>query len=51
MKKKIAGFHVLGLFIAKKKNDLSEKKFRLSRVVAVAVCKNLYHTYSLSLTS
>jgi hypothetical protein len=35
MKKNIADFHVLGLFIAKK-HDLSEKKFRLSRAGAVA---------------
>jgi hypothetical protein len=35
MKKKIADFHVLGLFMAKK-HDLSDKKFRLSRAVAVA---------------
>jgi hypothetical protein len=34
MKKIIADFHVLGLFIAKK-HDFSEKKTRLSRAVAV----------------
>jgi hypothetical protein len=32
MKKIIADFHVLGLFIPKK-HDLSEKKIRLSRAV------------------
>jgi hypothetical protein len=34
LKKFIADFHVLGLFMAKK-HDLSEKKIRLSRAVAV----------------
>jgi hypothetical protein len=43
----IADFHVLGLFMAKK-NDLSEKKFRLSRA---AVKRSLYRAYSLPLKS
>jgi hypothetical protein len=38
MKKIIADFHVLGLFIAKK-HDLSEKKIRLSRAVVAVVGK------------
>jgi hypothetical protein len=48
MKKIIAYFHVLGLFIAKK-HDLDEKKnFRLSRAGAGAVVRrNLCHAYSL----
>jgi hypothetical protein len=34
-------FHVVGLFMAKK-HDFSEKKFRLSRAVAVVI-QNLCH--------
>jgi hypothetical protein len=43
MKKINADFHVLGLFMAKK-HDLSEKKFRRSRAVAVAVKRKICAT-------
>jgi hypothetical protein len=46
MKKIIADFHVLGLFMAKK-HDLSEKKFfRQSRAVAAVVQKICIDTSS-----
>jgi hypothetical protein len=49
MKKNIADFNVLVLFMAKNM-ILAIIFFRLSRAVA-AVRKNLYHTYSLTITS
>jgi hypothetical protein len=50
MKKIIADFHVLGLFIAKKHNlyFIAKIIFRLSRAGAV-VRRNLYHACSLTL--
>jgi hypothetical protein len=45
-KKKIADFHILGLFYQKIK-DLSEKKICLSRAVAGAVVRiDLCHAYN-----